>query len=85
MSETYSNDGPQCPHCGRQYTADEPHYYDEMNYTRDTCDECEKPFAVRVHTSVSWWCEPMEPPAVAETSRDGSQIHCRPLRRHTSR
>jgi len=69
MSETYSHDGPQCPHCGRQFTADEPHYYDEMNYTRDECDECEKPFAVRVYTSVSWTCEPIEEPAATKGAK----------------
>lgn len=57
MPETYSNEGPQCPHCGRQYTADEPHYYDEMNYTEETCDECKKTFSVRVCTSIAWACE----------------------------
>ena len=59
-SETYSSEGPQCPHCGRQYTADEPHYYDEMNYTEEQCDECNKPFSVRVCTTVAWSCEPIE-------------------------
>lgn len=59
-SETYSNEGPQCPHCGRQYTADEGHYYDEQNYTEETCDECNKPFSVSVCTTVAWSCEPIQ-------------------------
>ena len=60
VSDTYSDEGPQCPHCGRQYTADEPHFYDERNYTEDTCDTCEKPFQVSVYTSTTWSCEPVE-------------------------
>jgi rRNA maturation protein Nop10 len=58
--DTYSHEGPKCPHCGRQFTADEPHYYDEMRYTRDDCDECGKPFSVSVHVSTTWSCEPIE-------------------------
>lgn len=60
VSETYSREGPQCPHCGRQYTADEPWYYDETNFTADVCDQCDKPFKVSVYTSTSWTCEPAE-------------------------
>jgi hypothetical protein len=60
--ETYSHEGPQCPHCGRQYTADDPWYYDEDKCTEDTCDECGKPFSISVHTSVSWTCEPVKTP-----------------------
>jgi NAD-dependent SIR2 family protein deacetylase len=58
--ETYSTEGPECPHCGRQYTADEPHYYDD-NYTEDECDECGKKFKVEVHHSVSWACTTFAP------------------------
>ena len=53
--ETYSDLGPICPHCGREYTADEPFYYDEM-LTELECDECEKTFNVRVYHDVSWTC-----------------------------
>jgi uncharacterized Zn-finger protein len=60
VEDTYSNEGPQCPYCGRQYTADEPHYYDEMNYTEDDCDGCGKKFSVSVHTIVAWSCEPID-------------------------
>ncbi len=56
---TYSTDGPQCPHCGRQFTPDEASYYDEMKYTEDECDECGKTFRVEVHHSVAWACEPV--------------------------
>lgn len=58
--ETYSSEGPECPYCHRQYTADEPHYFNETNYTRETCDECGKTFRVQVHTTVSWLCEPID-------------------------
>ena len=57
--ETYSTEGPQCPHCKAQLTADEAHYYSE-SYTEDTCQECEKPFKVNVYTETSWTCEPLE-------------------------
>lgn len=55
-TETFSKDGPQCPYCGRQYTADEGHYYDESNYTKEDCDECGRTFSVEVHHSTSWAC-----------------------------
>ena len=54
MKEAYSTEGPICPYCGRQYTADEVGYYDEMNYTSETCDECGNEFSVSVYTSTSW-------------------------------
>jgi DNA-directed RNA polymerase subunit RPC12/RpoP len=57
MPETYSTEGPICPHCKRQFTADEPHYYDETGYTEDECDNCGKKFSVRVYVSTSWTCE----------------------------
>lgn len=58
---TYSTEGPICPYCARQYTADEGHYYDEQNYTEQECDGCEKTFSVRVYTSTSWTCEAIDP------------------------
>lgn len=57
MSETYSTEGPQCPGCHTQITADEPHYYDDMKYTEDQCDECGARFTVSVYTRTSWTCE----------------------------
>lgn len=54
--ETYSHEGPQCPYCGRQYTADDAGYYDESNYTEETCDRCGETFDVSVYHSVSWTC-----------------------------
>lgn len=59
--ETYSIEGPKCPYCGRQYTADDAVYYDEMKYVEETCDDCEKTFDVSVCVSTSWIC----------TARDG--------------
>jgi len=56
--KTYSGIGPKCPHCGFQYTADEPFFYDEQNYTEDMCCECEKEFSVEVFISTSWTCTP---------------------------
>ncbi len=59
MSDTYSHEGPKCPNpdCGRQYTADDPAYYDESNYTEETCDNCGETFDVEVYHSVSWSCD----------------------------
>lgn len=57
--ETFSNQGPQCPYCERQYTADEPFYYDD-NYTEETCDSCGKKFTVSVCTDTAWTCEPID-------------------------
>lgn len=66
MIETYEYEGPKCPHCAQQYTADEAYYFDESNFTDMDCDECGKPFKVRVYTSTSWtcWVDPA-PPAPA--------------------
>lgn len=56
MDETYESEGPKCPYCGRQYTADEPHYFNEMNYTEKECDDCGQTFDVRVYTETTWSC-----------------------------
>lgn len=58
MSErtTYESEGPKCPCCGRQFTADDGIYYDEQRYTQDECDECGATFDVEVQTSVYWRC-----------------------------
>ena len=57
--ETYSTEGPKCPNpdCGFQFTVDEAHYYDEMNYTEQDCPDCGETFDVEVYTSTSWTCE----------------------------
>jgi ribosomal protein L37AE/L43A len=71
MRETYSHRGPQCPYCGRQFTADDSYYYDEMNYTEETCDQCDKKFSVSVQSSVVWACEEIEDqPALTSTEGD---------------
>jgi hypothetical protein len=54
---TCSDKGPKCPYCACQYTADEPHYFDELRYTEETCDECGKTFSVSVCTSTTWTCK----------------------------
>lgn len=68
MADKYSTEGPICPHCERQYTADEPYYFDESNYTSQECDGCGKTFSVQVYTSTSWTCEAM--PAGDEQTAD---------------
>ena len=55
-AETYSTEGPKCPHCGRQFIADEAHHYDKMNYTEDECPSCGGKFKVEVYHDVSWAC-----------------------------
>ena len=68
---TYSTEGPQCPYCKRQYTADEPGYYDVMNYTSEDCDNCGKTFAVSVYTDTSWTCSTVAPaPTLTITPED---------------
>ena len=59
--ETYSHDGPECPHCGFTSTPDEAIYYDENRYNEDTCPECDQKFSVEVHHSVSWTCKAAKP------------------------
>jgi hypothetical protein len=57
---TYSSEGPECPYCGRQFTADEPFYYDEKQFTEAQCDECNRLFKVSVHIITSWECSAIE-------------------------
>lgn len=59
IEETYSSEGPQCPYCKAQYTADEPFYY-ESGYTEDECDQCSKKFEVEVYIKTTWACNPIE-------------------------
>lgn len=54
--ETYSKEGPKCPYCGFQCTADEAFFYDEQRFTEYECTDCEKTFDVEVCVSVSWTC-----------------------------
>lgn len=60
---TYETEGPKCPYCGRQYTADEACYFDEQNYTEETCDDCGLTFDVDVYTSTTWTSSPRAPSA----------------------
>lgn len=56
LHEDYSLDeGPRCPNpeCHRQYTADEPRYFDESGYPEE-CDECGMEFFVQPIISTSW-------------------------------
>lgn len=41
-TETYSNDGPTCPHCGHSQTPDEGFYFDEDGDSDWECGHCEK-------------------------------------------
>lgn len=59
-SFTCSDNGPICPYCDRKFVPDEPHYYDEINFTEMDCDECGKKFTVEVLHSVIWTCETIE-------------------------
>ena len=54
--KTHSHEGPKCPHCQTQITADGPAFYDEMAYTQDDCDHCGKPFKVEVFIQTTWTC-----------------------------
>ena len=58
VDQTYSTEGPQCPYCGRQYTADDGSYYNPA-YTEETCDQCSKKFSVEVRTETTWTCDPI--------------------------
>lgn len=59
--ETYSTEGPECPHCGHQHqpSEDPAHYYNESSDT-STCESCEKDFKMSVYVSHSWTCEPFD-------------------------
>jgi transposase-like protein len=72
-TETFSTEGPQCPHCGVRMTADEGFYYDENRYVEDECHECEKKFSVRVYTSTTWTCTVLPPAAPNDETANGEQ------------
>ena len=69
--DTYSEEGPQCPNCGLQYTADDSSFYNEMSYTEETCDECGETFDVSVSTTTSWTCERRSRPACEPVEGEG--------------
>ena len=60
IRNTISTEGPKCPYCGMQYTADDPRYYNTIEYTDDTCDGCLKPFKVSVEIDATWVCFPIK-------------------------
>lgn len=57
---TYESEGPRCPYCGYQITADDPVFYDEQDYTEEECPGCGKIFDVEVCRSVDWSCHRKE-------------------------
>jgi hypothetical protein len=59
-SYTYSDVGPECPHCKHRICADEPSMFDNLAYVQDDCPRCGKAFKVRVFTQTTWECEPLE-------------------------
>mgnify|MGYP000028186912 CR=1 FL=1 len=54
QEEYYSYEGPICPNCKTQFTADDPYFYDESGYTEDTCQYCGVTFKVEVSISTTW-------------------------------
>ena len=54
MTTIYSDEGPTCPTCGRQYTADSDDLF------RDTyameCDSCGSSYTVVTEISTMWIC-----------------------------
>ena len=49
-----SHEGPQCPYCLSQITADDPSYYDESNFIEFTCDDCGLTSKVQVYHEITW-------------------------------
>ena len=67
--ETYSHEGPTCPHCGHvQNPSDDPFYYDE-DLTEVECGECEKTYSCSLYVSHSWTSNPLESSPDAEGKR----------------
>lgn len=54
------NEGPKCPYCKFEFTADEDFYYDEYRYSEETCYYCNKKFKIDVRIETTWWCYPIE-------------------------
>jgi hypothetical protein len=53
---THSTEGPICPHCERQFTPDDPSYYDPHQMTEIECGQCGRTFKVEVEHRVTWSC-----------------------------
>jgi hypothetical protein len=57
--ETYeTGEGPRCPFCGQQWTADDAIYFDEDGFDAD-CDECGNEIRVDPIISVAWKTKPV--------------------------
>ena len=66
MDETYSSIGPECPHCGREFVADESWWYEQNNFEDGLeCDECGETFDVEVSIETTWTCRERPPKAGA--------------------
>lgn len=46
-------EGPICPFCERQFTADESHYFDEVGFEIE-CDECGNEIKILPQILTSW-------------------------------
>lgn len=59
--ETYSTKGAECPHCGH---LNDPNDDNWSLYSDETveweCGICSEIFAVSVHASYSWTCQPKD-------------------------
>ncbi len=59
-TSTFSTEGPKCPYCGDQITADDGMFYDEMNYTEEECYSCGKTFEVSVTIETTLETNPID-------------------------
>ena len=58
--ETYSDgEGPICPWCGQEWTADDALYYDEDGFEED-CSNCGKPIHIQPVITTAWITSPIE-------------------------
>lgn len=56
---TYEKEeGPRCPFCGTQWTADDPMYFDESGFD-DECPTCLSDIRIVPQTSVAWTVKPI--------------------------
>lgn len=60
-AETYSTDGPECPHCHHvQNVSDDPSIYYDEELAEVECDSCDRTFSCSVHIRHSWTSWPKE-------------------------
>lgn len=51
---TYSDEeGPECPFCGAEWTADDPIYFDEKGF-EDDCPDCGNHIRIQPETWTAW-------------------------------